>query len=290
MTLDAVLPAPRPGSLSQTQRRVATRRRYVLARPTFFDVVYAINPWMHPGVPIDHARATAQWQALHDTLAALGHEVHVVEPIAGQPDMVFAANGGVVVDGRALSSRYRFPQRTGEERPFHDFLVGLGVHVDRPEYVLEGEGDVLVAGRHLLVGSGFRSDPRAAADIGRRLAVPAGREVVALELVDERYYHLDTALGVLDDRTAAYFPAAFSAESRARLARVFDELVECSPTDAAVLGLNVVSDGLHVVLERAATGLAESLRHRGFRTIGLDMGEFRRSGGAVKCATMELHP
>jgi N-dimethylarginine dimethylaminohydrolase len=285
MTTGAVLAAP----LTRTQRRVATRRRYVLARPTYFDVVYAINPWMHPGVPVDHHRALAQWQALHDAYVALGHEVHVVEAVPGQPDMVFAANGGVAVAGQAISSRYRFSQRTGEERPFHNALAGLGLAVHRPEYVLEGEGDVLVAGRHLLVGSGFRSDPRAAADIGRRLAAPAGREVVALELVDDRYYHLDVALAVLDEHTAAYLPGAFSADSRGRLASVFEELIECSAADAAVLGLNVVSDGVHVVLEQAATELADSLRRSGFRPIGLDMGEFRKSGGAVKCCTLELH-
>lgn len=288
MTLDVLVPAPR--SRPRPAGRVATRRRYLLCRPTFFDVIYAINPWMHPGLPVDRARAAAQWQALHDTYVALGHAVHVVEPVAGQPDMVFAANGGVAVAGRALSSRFRFAERGGEEGAFHAALLGLGLEVHRPEYVLEGEGDVLVAGRHLLVGSGFRSDPRAAADIGRRLAVPAGRWVVALELVDERYYHLDTALAILDERTAAYLPAAFSAESRGRLAQVFDELIECSTADAAVLGLNVVSDGLHVVLEQSATGLAESLRRSGFQPVGVDLGELRRAGGAVKCCTLELHP
>jgi N-dimethylarginine dimethylaminohydrolase len=289
MTTGALLPTPAVTAQRRGGGRVATRRRYVLCPPTYFDVVYAINPWMHPGTVVDHERALAQWQTLVDTYVSLGHEVHIVPPVAGLPDMVFAANGGIAVDGRAISSRYRFPQRTGEERPFHDALLALGIDVHRPEYVLEGEGDVLVAGRHVLVGSGFRSDPRAAADIGRRLAVPAGREVVALELVDERYYHLDVALAVLDETAAAYLPEAFSAESIARLHRVFDDLIPCTLEDAAVLGLNVVSDGLHVVMEQAATGLAEALQHKGFRPIGVDMGELRLSGGAVKCCTLELH-
>jgi len=285
VTIDAVLPAP----TSQTQRRVATRRRFVLCRPTYFDVVYAINPWMHPGLPIDVARAAAQWQALHDTYLALGHDVHVVEPIEGLPDMVFAANGGVVVDGRGLSSRYRFEQRRGEELPFHRALERLGVDMHRPVSILEGEGDCLAAGSYVFVGSGFRSDRRAAAEINARIARPAGREVVPLELVDERYYHLDVALAVLDERTAAYLPEAFSPESRAILGSIFEELIPVDADDAAVLGLNVVSDGLHVVLEQAATGLADTLRERGFRPIGIDTSELRRSGGSVKCCTLELH-
>lgn len=286
VTLDAVLPAP----TSQAQRRVATRRRFVLCRPTFFDVVYAINPWMQPALPVDPARAAAQWQALHDTYLALGHEVHVVEPVPGLPDMVFAANGGVAVDGRALSSRFRFAERRGEELPFHRFLADLGLEVHRPHSVLEGEGDCLVVGDRVLVGSGFRSDPRAAAEVAARLALPAGRAVVPLELVEDRYYHLDVALAVLDETTAAYLPQAFSAASRRRLAEVFPDLIACSPADAAVFGLNAVSDGLHVVLERMATGLADALRDRGFQPVGLDMDQLRRAGGAVKCCTLELHP
>ena len=88
--------------------------------------------------------------------------------------------------------------------------------------------------------------------------------MISLDLVDPRYYHLDTALAVLDDRTMAYFPEAFSPVSQAVLATLFPDALIATAADAAVLGLNAVSDGRHVLLAAAATGLAAQLTTRGY--------------------------
>ncbi len=50
--------------------------------------------------------------------------------------------------------------------------------------------------------------------------------VVSVRLADSRFYHLDTALCVLDADTAAYYPAAFDDAGRAALAGLFAELIE----------------------------------------------------------------
>jgi N-dimethylarginine dimethylaminohydrolase len=115
-----------------------------------------------------------------------------------------------------------------------------------------------------------------------------GRKVVSLRLVDDRFYHLDTALCVLDSSTAMYYPAAFDDAGRAVLASMFPELIEAKDEDAEVLGLNAVSDGRHVVLAAAATGLARSLRSRGFEVVPVDMSELLKAGGGAKCCTLEL--
>ena len=114
--------------------------------------------------------------------------------------------------------------------------------------------------------------------------------VISLRLVDPRFYHLDTALCVLDSTTAAYYPAAFDAAGRAALAAHFTELIEASDQDAAVLGLNAVSDGRHVVLPAQAAALAADLAARGFEPVPVDMSEFRKAGGGPKCCTLELRP
>ncbi len=115
-----------------------------------------------------------------------------------------------------------------------------------------------------------------------------GRDVVSLELVDHRFYHLDTALAVLDDDTVAYFPPAFSAESRAVLEDLFPDAILADAADAGVLGLNVASDGHHVVMTEAAPALADQFREVGFEPIGVDVSEFLRAGGGVKCCTLEI--
>jgi len=139
-------------------------------------------------------------------------------------------------------------------------------------------------GSALLAGYGFRSDQAVAAELADLFGLP----VVSLCLVDPRFYHLDTALCVLDADTAMYYPAAFDDAGRAAIAGQFTELIEAKDEDAEVLGLNAVSDGLHVVLPVQASGLAAQLRERGFEPVGVDMSELLKGGGGPKCCTLEL--
>ena len=253
--------------------------------PAYFDVTYAINPWMRPDEPADAGLAMRQWTRLRATYLRLGHTVHTIEPRPELPDMVFAANGATVIDGTVLGVRFRHPERAAEADAYMDWFRAHGwASVHEPRFVNEGEGDILVAGDTLLAGYGFRSDVEAADE----LAEAFGRRVVSLRLADPRFYHLDTALCVLDATTAMYYPAAFDDAGRAALASLFDELIEAKDEDAEVLGLNAVSDGRHVVLARQATGLARALAARGFEPVPVDMSELLKAGGGAKCCTLEL--
>ena len=267
--------------------RHAIPRRYLLCPPVHFEVTYAINPWMDVSTPVDADRALTQWEQLRATYLELGHEVELIEPVPGLPDMVFAANGGFVLDGRAMGARFRYEQRAPEADAYHAWLT---THVDanthRPVATLEAEGDLLVVGDLVLAGYGFRTDRAAHAEV----ADWSGREVVSLELVDPRYYHLDTCLGVLDDTTIAWLPSAFSAAAQAELRRRFPDAIEVSEADAAVLGLNLVSDGRHVVLPPSASTLSSDLEAAGFVPVPVELSELRKAGGGAKCCTLELRP
>ena len=266
---------------------VVRPRRYLMCRPTHFTVNYSINPWMDPVVPTSTETGLAQWKQLHDLLVELGHDVELMPPDPGLPDMVFAANGAVVVDGKALVARFRHAQRTGESAAYAQWFRAHGwTEIRQATRINEGEGDFLLAGELLLAGSGFRSETAAWAEAAEFL----GRPVLGLTLVDPRFYHLDTALAVLDDEQIMYYPGAFSSQSREALAERFPEAVLASEQDARVFGLNAVSDGRHVVLAQAARRLAGQLRERGFEPIGVDLSELLKAGGGVKCCLLELRP
>jgi N-dimethylarginine dimethylaminohydrolase len=253
--------------------------------PEHFAVSYAINPWMDPEKPTDAAEAMRQWAGLRQTYLDLGHDVRTIEPVAGLPDMVFAANGGTVIGGTVLGARFRYPQRAREADAYLDWFRDSGYpDVRVPDHVNEGEGDILFTGRTVLAGYGFRSDQAAAAELGQVFGWP----VVSLRLVDPRFYHLDTALCVLDADTAMYYPAAFDDAARAAIAGQFTELIEAKDEDAEVLGLNAVSDGRHVVLPVQARGLAAQLSQRGFTPVGVEASELGKGGGGPKCCTLEL--
>jgi N-dimethylarginine dimethylaminohydrolase len=262
-------------------------RAYLMCPPEHFDVTYAINPWMRPEQATDPAVAMRQWAALRDVYTGLGHDVRLIDAVPGLPDMVFAANGATVIGGKVLGARFRYPERAPEAGAYLDWFRQSGYEeVWAAEHVNEGEGDILFTGREVLAGYGFRSEEGAADEIRRVF----GQPVISLRLVDPRFYHLDTALCVLDSSTAMYYPAAFDDEGRAMLAAVFDEMIEAKDEDAEVLGLNAVSDGRHVVLPAQAEGLAAALRSHGFEPIGVDMSELLKGGGGPKCCTLELRP
>lgn len=264
----------------------ARPRRYLMCRPTYFDVVYAINPWMHPDSPTDTDLAIAQWEELRATYLRLGHQVETVDPAPDLPDMVFAANGGIVIDDRAMAPKFRNAQRTGEEALYLKWFQENTAEAVAPAFVNEGEGDYLTVGRRILGGTGFRSDPSSAPEVQEFFGLP----VVQLRLVDPRFYHLDTALTVLDEETVAYLPSAFSPGSQEVLQTMFPDAVLAAEEDAVWLGLNAVSDGKHVVLPKQATGLIDALAGRGFEPIPVDLSELLKSGGGPKCCTLELRP
>lgn len=266
-------------------------RRYLMCRPEHFTVSYSINPWMEPSRPTDTSRAVAQWQQLYDTYVALGHEIELVDPQPGLPDMVYTANGGFVIDGVAYVPKFRHEERRGESRFFADWFRDNGFEAIEPKFTNEGEGDFLLAGDVILAGRGFRSTD----DSHRELADIFGREVVSLTLVDPRFYHLDTALSVLDPITApgqaptiAYLPGAFDEPSQQILAERFPNAIRVSDADGDVFGLNSASDGTNVFLSPRATGFASQLAERGYTPVTIDLSELLLGGGGIKCCTLEL--
>lgn len=261
--------------------------------PTHFAVRYAINPWMNPSVSVDSARALTQWTHLVEVYRSHGHRVELLEPVPGLPDMVYAANGATVVDGRVLPASFATGQRQAEAGYHQAWHLRHGSRYRQtrsgaPQAVNEAEGDFAVLSDRVLAGYGFRTS-RAA---HRELAALSGREVISLELVDPRFYHLDVALTVLDDVAdhIAYYPPAFSELSQRWLAEQFPDAVIADDLDAAVLGLNCVSDGLHVFVPAGAGHLMAELTQAGYQCLPIDLSELLLGGGSVKCCTQELRP
>lgn len=283
-------------------------RHYLMCRPTYFTVSYEINPWMDRRTPVDTPLAVAQWERLRDTYRDLGHTVETIDPVPGLPDMVYAANGATVVDGLVYSARFTHPERGPEGPAYLKWFADHGYVTHLAEHVNEGEGDLLVAGDVVLAGTGFRTDGAAHAEA----AALWGREVVTLELVDPRFYHLDTALTVLRGDSGAmsgvrapdggahpgltgpppvdvvYYPPAFSPAAQEVLRERYPDALLATEEDAVVLGLNAVSDGTHVVHAPRAQRFAAALRERGYETLAVDTSELLRGGGGAKCCTLEI--
>ncbi|MEX2973651.1 dimethylargininase [Streptomyces sp. C184] len=270
--------------MSVLTSRVPRPRRFLVCEPRHFDVHYAINPWMRTDAPVDTALAARQWEALMGAYRAHGHTVETVPPVPGLPDMVFAANSALVLAGRVFGSLFHAPQRRPESTAYETWFKAAGFDVYRPESVCEGEGDLVPAGPYVLAGTGFRTTRAAHQEVQEYFGVPT----ISLQLVDPYFYHLDTALFVLDEENIAYYPEAFSPGCREVLARLFPRAVLATRADAMAFGLNSVSDGRHVFIAPQATGLIGRLAAEGYVPVPVDLSEFHKAGGGIKCCTQEI--
>ena len=266
-----------------------------MCRPTFFDVIDAKNPFMRPdAATIDRGKALYEWTAVANAFRESGLAVHEIDPVEGYEDMVFTANPaftGMRADGTrvALSSRMRHPSRQREVQPNLDALAKLGYEIvelaDGVQF--EGGGDAIwhPNGREIFLGVGPRTDIRAADAVAGAFFV----DVVPLQLVTERFYHLDTALCVLDEASAIAYPAAFLPESYELLRNHFDSVIELDEAEALNMGANAARAGNStVIVDRAAERTADALS-ASYIVVRVDTTEFIKSGGSVYCMKQYLY-
>jgi N-dimethylarginine dimethylaminohydrolase len=276
------------------------RAHLLMCRPEHFAVLYAINPWMDPKswARDDRVLAAAsarEWSVLHRTLTKLGATIELIPSVPALPDLVFTANAAVVLNGTALLARFRHPQRQAEEPHFEATFRALkargGVRsITRlpDDIVLEGAGDcVFDASRDMFwMGYGPRSDRAARAVVEDVF----GTRTVALELIDPRFYHMDTALSPLPRGEVMYVPSAFTPAGRAEIRdRVAPELrIEITAEDASRFAANAVCLGDVVLLSRCSERLRAELAERGYRVRPAPLDSFLRSGGSAFCLTLAL--
>ncbi len=258
----------------------------LMCPPTYFDIEYEINPWMHQDDQPAEDTAANQWQKLYKIYTErLGWHIELAEPVKGLPDMVFATDCCLMIDGKVMLSNFRYPERQPETEQFRKWFEQAGYkELKQAKHKFEGGGDTMKFGDKIIAGYGFRSDHEA----HKELESYFEREVISLKIVDERFYHLDTSLAVLDDKTVAYFPGAIDQASRKLLKSKVPNLIEATEEEAMGFGLNAVSDGRHVICSDESGSLLEKFRQAGFEPISTPILEFRKSGGGVKCLTLEL--
>ncbi len=261
-----------------------------MCAPTHFRVAYDINPWMTRNVGSVAEAAQRQWERLVALVLDVGGaHIELIEPQPSLPDIVFTANAALISDRLAIVSSFRYPERRHEEQAYRERLNSLGYATTQLDGVFfEGAGDALFDRRMPLLyfGYGWRSDRTAALQLQRLCSA----RVLALRLVDPRFYHLDTALCPLGSgHVMAYLPA-FSPKSQALLrATVGNEhLIEVSESDALAFACNAVEAGDAIVLHRVTGALRDRLQHAGYRVFETDLSDFHRAGGSSKCLTLKL--
>jgi N-dimethylarginine dimethylaminohydrolase len=261
-------------------------RELLLCPPDHYGIEYEINPWMSRARGADADLAKKQWKKLHETLLNLDCKIYLVKAQPKLPDMVFTANAGLAVGKKFIPSNFRHQERAGEAAHFARWMEEHGYEIKwlPNDLYFEGEGDALFGSDTLFCGYKFRSDIKS----HRAVADMLGCLVISVELVDPRFYHLDTCFCPLPDSAAVWFPGAFDEYGQRAIREQVPELVEVAPEEAAHFSCNAVVLDRDIVLPEGAPKLVATLRGRGYRCHELPMSEFLKAGGACKCLTMFL--
>ena len=280
---------------SLTPSTICVMPNVLVCPPDYFDVLDIKNPYMSEQSQVDRAKARRQWEKLCNVLQQNGCDIHIIDPVPGLEDMVFAANQ-VFVGEKAgygkfvVPSRMRHPSRDREVPYFTQWFADRNFRVvdlalSQDDH-LEGHGDLLwdYEGSRIYAGYGFRST-RAAINKFSAAMSEMGISVTPLELIDPYCYHLDTCLCPLNAEAALIFAGAFSAESLASLHKHWKRIHLLDADEAHhFIGNGIVVNG-HYVAPRMTPQLETILRQEGLTPEIVDTSEFEKSGGSCFCMT-----
>lgn len=251
--------------------------------PDYFSIQYEINPWMDVTNQVDPSKAQAQWQQLYDYYVDHGVQVELIEPSPEQPDMVFTANAGIVYKNTFVSGKFRFQERKGEEQHFQKWFKEHGFSVKTLEHFQGGEGDALFFRDVLYMGYGFRSELEAHDEIAHILGVTK----VSLKLVDPYFYDFDTAFCPIGNKAVLYYPLALDEHSQSIMEKL-PEAIAITKTQAEHFVNNSVYCNGTLLVGYIDDELEQTLQSIEIPYHYIDMSEFKKSGGGIKCCTLYI--
>jgi N-dimethylarginine dimethylaminohydrolase len=253
--------------------------------PDYLSLKYEINPWMDKESEFSLSTAKKQWEKLFDLYKQLiPNNIFKVEAKEGLTELCFLGDSLFAINGSVVYSRFAKKERSSEApyvmQYFSDTLEGKQI----PEGMFyEGSGETMLWRDKIFVGYGQRSS----VEIVSHLKSAFTLDVVGFELIDKKYYHLDTALFPINDHLIAVFPDAFSKKALDYLKSLDTEIIELNETDAEAFALNSVSIDNNIVVHYEAQNFINLLKSRSFNVHTVDISEFIKFGGGLKCLSFQ---
>uniref|UniRef100_A0AC35UE83 Amidinotransferase n=1 Tax=Rhabditophanes sp. KR3021 TaxID=114890 RepID=A0AC35UE83_9BILA len=261
-------------------------QKVLMVPPTYFSVDYVINPWM--GGVVDKEKAMKQWTTLKSAIELENVEVNVLEHVKNLPDMVFVCNAGLAYKNKVYLTRFKHPERNGEEPYYLDWFAKNGYEIfgDKFDIVFEGYGDAFFSDEKTLwCGWGQRSDPESVhelADLGK-----GEFEIVPMELITSQFYHLDTCMSPFSPTGCLYYPGAFSKAGQEEIKKRLPDSIIVDADEANSFVCNALTINNTVLVPVGMKPKTkEALNKFGFKVKEFDMSEFMKAGGGVHCLVM----
>ena len=187
-------------------------------------------------------------------------EVHVVHPRVGDPEPPHAHTevGGQVLEGQLLGAR----------------AVADG---SSPRHAFAWRGE-------LVVGYGPRTEELAL----KHLATDLGVSVRGIRITHPGMYHMDIGFCPLDETRAMVCPAAYDEASAAALLDLVPEPLVLTEEEGLAFCANSIVIGRTIVMPACPDRVRAQLEEWGFEVVVVEVGEFLKGGGAIRCLTNPL--
>ena len=265
--------------------------------------VEELNPYSNKSIQPDISKAIEEHQSIRDAFESAGIEVIKVDAPKKCQDGIYTANWGLCYKGRAILSS--LPNKRQAEEPYAKRAIeSLGFDTVKAPYRFSGQGDALVCGDYLFVGSTYRTDPRMHAYLEEELdcqvigvqTIPqldASNKPVTNSVTgwpDSYFYDLDLAIAIITPDLIAWCPEAMTHESR--------KLIESLPIEKIVVSFkeaeegfacNLVSTGETVIMSNQAPELKNAIESYGLNTITPSIKELSKGGGYIRCSSLTLN-
>jgi dimethylargininase len=226
--------------------------------------------------PIDVGRARAQHAHYERALEELGCTVRRLPAADDMPDSVFIEDVAVVFEELAVITR---PGAISRRQEIADVSRVLSRHRAIAQIVAPGTldgGDVLVAGRSVLVGRTCRSND---AGIGQLRAAIEPYGYAVRPATVQGCLHLKSAVTALDDRTLLANRRWIDEKEFTNF-----ELVDIDPAEP--MAANIVRVGNGHLYAAAFPRTLERLEKRGHAVTPVDVSEIAKAEGAVTCCSV----
>ncbi len=270
--------------------------------------VKELNLYSHKEIQPNPELARAEHEMVRRALQQAGIEVVQAPSPDGCQDSIYTANWAFVSGETAVMSR--LPNVRQAEEPYaRDVLRSMGKQLVVPKWQrYSGQGDTLVAGDKMFLGSDYRSDKemqKLMTDTFKFRRNPQ-YEIIPIQTIpalengipmrnkvsnwpDSFYYDIDLAMGVVDENTIAWCPEAFLPESQDHIADLNMRKIEVSLQEAmGAFACNFISTGRTVVMGANAPQLQSAIENLGLTTNTLEIHELMKGGGFIRCIALTL--
>jgi N-dimethylarginine dimethylaminohydrolase len=261
---------------------------------------------------IDRPKALSQFSKLYGFLTQRAI-VYLLPSRQGLQDQTYVGNVGAVLphldEETVVVSRFRSKPRVGEDSVALDFFKIFNFRVLQPPRTrgkspvyFEGEADLKHVRDNLYIGaSGLRTSLSALEWFAENFAM----KVIEFPIIDERVYHLDSNVFVLDPKKLVMCPANADANAVREIERFCDIIAVSRDDVRSGITNSIIVDGYllcdspiddidrnHDYYESEKNKIARLewiASHHGLKLQMFNLSEFGKSGAALSCLIMHLN-